>query len=114
MPQLNFLTLAAAELHEVLHEPIDQDLLQLYTLLALTTGEWTTNENVHDAWCIWKLAQGDHDHPALIPYADLPPEVQLEDEPYRQAIQSYARRRAQLSFEFRAAKNGYAQKVLKA
>lgn len=65
------------------------DLLGLYALLVLTTGEGTTLENVHDAWAVWREATRP-DHPSLVPFADLAPEVQALDAKYRDAIREVA------------------------
>lgn len=70
---------------------LGQDLLRLYTLLALATGEDTTDENVHDAWAAWRTVTRP-DSFNLIPFEDLTPEVQAEDTPYTQAIIRAARR----------------------
>jgi hypothetical protein len=64
---------------------VDPDLLRLYTLLLLVTGHNTTREDVHNAWAAWR-AMTRPDHPALIPFAELSPEVAALDEPYARAI----------------------------
>lgn len=75
----------------------DPDLLRLYALLVLTTGEDTTLENVHDAWALARLATRP-DHPDLVPFADLAPAIQAYDKPYQDAIRETARgRRRDLS-----------------
>lgn len=61
------------------------ELLRLYTLLALVKGAETTLEDVHDAWSVWR-ADTRPDHPSLIPFGDLSPEVQALDGKYRDAI----------------------------
>ena len=61
------------------------DLLRLYALLVLTTGEDTTLENVHDAWAAWR-APTHPDNPSLVPFADLTPEVRERDRKYVDAI----------------------------
>lgn len=70
---------------------VEDDLLDLYALLVLTTGQNTTWENVHDAWAIWRN-RTNPDHKSLIPYENLTPEVQQLDEEYTEAIKSVAKR----------------------
>jgi len=73
-----------------LHVPdCPPDLLRLYALLTLTVGENVTLENVHDAWAVWRCATRP-DHPALIPFDDLSPEVRALDQPYADAIRQVA------------------------
>jgi hypothetical protein len=69
--------------------PCPEDLLRLYALLALTVGEDVTLENVHDAWSAWR-AVSKPDHPSLVPFAELSPEVQALDAPYAEAIRQVA------------------------
>lgn len=61
------------------------ELLDLYTLLALSSGYATNREDVHNAWSLW-VQRTRPDHPSLIPFADLDPEVQELDEKYVEAI----------------------------
>lgn len=61
------------------------ELLRLYTLLALVKGPGTTLEDVHDAWAVWR-ADTRPDHPSLVPFGDLRPEVQELDRKYMDAI----------------------------
>lgn len=68
------------------------ELYRLYALLALTTGEATSLENVHDAWSTWMVGVNPK-HESLVPFADLPPEVQIEDAIYRDAIMRVTRQR---------------------
>lgn len=63
------------------------DLIDLYALLALTKGEEVTLENVHDAWGLW-TRHTRPDHPSLVPFSELEPEVQELDELYVQAIKA--------------------------
>ena len=60
-------------------------LLDLYTLLVFTKGKFTTLEDVHDAWSVWKNAKMP-DHRSLIPYDELTLEVQELDRDYANAI----------------------------
>jgi hypothetical protein len=62
-------------------------LLDLYTLLTLTTGENTTAKNVHDAWAI---ACKNPNHKSLIPFEELSTEVQQLDDFYVDAIKEVA------------------------
>lgn len=61
------------------------DLLTLYTLLALTKGTGTTLEDVHDAWAVWKN-ETMSDHKSLILFDELTADVQEMDRPYMEAI----------------------------
>ena len=67
------------------------DLLRMYALLVLTTGTETTLENVHDAWSTWRDATRP-DHPSLVPFAELAPDVQELDRKYADAIREVAER----------------------
>lgn len=69
------------------------ELTALYAVLALTKGEETSLEDVHEAWAMWTVAHrpGRQDHPDLIPFSDLPVEKQEQDRPYRDAIRAAAR-----------------------
>jgi len=58
-----------------------ETILDLYLLLALTKGTETTAEDVHDAWAIWR-SRTRPDHPDLLPFADLRPDVARRDEEY--------------------------------
>jgi len=73
-----------------LTDGLDETLLGLYALLALTKGEDTSLEDVHDAWAAWRV-QTRPDHPSLIPFDQLTPEVQELDRPYMDAIRVVAR-----------------------
>jgi hypothetical protein len=64
---------------------IDEDLLDLYSLLVLVQGVNTTLRDVHDAWSVWKNPIRP-DHKSLIPFGDLSPEVQELDRKYADAI----------------------------
>jgi hypothetical protein len=67
----------------------DPDLLRLYALLALTKGQQTTLEDVHDAWALWRNTTRP-DHPSLVPFDQLDPHVQELDRKYMQAIHAAA------------------------
>jgi hypothetical protein len=72
------------------HIDVEDDLLDLYALLVLTTGVNTTWENVHDAWAIWRN-KTNPDHKSLIPFENLTPEVQQLDDEYTEAIKAVAK-----------------------
>jgi len=67
----------------------DENLLDLYALLALVKGTKTTLEDVHDAWSVWR-ALGNPTHKSLIPFDQLTPEVQELDRKYMNAIHAAA------------------------
>jgi hypothetical protein len=72
----------------------DTDLLfDLYAAVALIRGGDTTRRDVHNVWVAWMLGEGEH-HPSMVPFEDLPPEVQAEDEPFVHAIRTVASRRS--------------------
>ncbi len=72
------------------HIDVEDDLLDLYALLVLTTGVNTTWENVHDAWAIWRN-RTKPDHKSLVPFENLTPDVQELDDEYTKAIQAVAK-----------------------
>lgn len=74
----------------------DPHLLRLYALLALVKGTDTTLRDVHDAWSLWRLATRS-DHPSIVPFDELSPEVQELDRPYMEAIHRAARALAALA-----------------
>ncbi|MDX2646988.1 hypothetical protein PV341_26155 [Streptomyces sp. PA03-1a] len=67
-------------------------LFILYAVLLRAKGEQVSAEDVHDAWSAW-MSTRDSDHPALIPFADLPTSTQAADEPYAVAIREAASHR---------------------
>lgn len=67
----------------------DEQLLGLYTLLALTSGKNTSLEAVHDAWSVWRTTTRP-DHPSIVPFDELKPEVQELDRKYADAIHDAA------------------------
>ncbi len=69
---------------------LDEDLCRLYAQLALVKGEKTSLEDVHDAWALWRLRTRP-DHPSIVPFEELSPEVQELDWPYADAIRAVAR-----------------------
>jgi hypothetical protein len=62
-----------------------EELLDLYTLLAMTTGEDTTLENIHDAWAVWQNGI-DPQHRSLVPFEELSKPVQELDRKYMEAV----------------------------
>lgn len=62
-----------------------QQLFRLYALLGLSKGEAVTTRDVHDAWAIWMLERGEV-HESLVPFDQLSPEIQGEDQPFVDAI----------------------------
>ncbi|MFI7131156.1 hypothetical protein ACIBQ1_36100 [Nonomuraea sp. NPDC050153] len=67
-------------------------LFVLYAVLLRAKGEEVSAEDVHDAWSAW-MSTRDPDHPALVPFADLPLSTQAADEPYAMAIRAAASQR---------------------
>ena len=55
----------------ILAEKIDveEDLLDVYTLLVFTTGSDTELVDVHEAWAIWKN-KTDPSHKSLVPFSE--------------------------------------------
>lgn len=72
------------------------DLLRFYALLVLIQGHCTSLEDVHDAWAAWRVATRP-DHPSLVPFGVLTPEVQELDRKYRDAIHQVAAERAEMA-----------------
>lgn len=64
-------------------------LLYLYALLLLVKGTETSNQDVHDAWALWRMLD-DPTHRSIIPYEELAPEVQELDTPYAGGIRKLA------------------------
>jgi hypothetical protein len=65
-------------------------LLDSYALLVLTVGVNVTREHVHDAWSLWSNSIGP-EHRYLVPFAELPADIQARDELGRVAIVAVAR-----------------------
>ncbi|MCZ7527088.1 MAG: hypothetical protein M5U14_12320 [Acidimicrobiia bacterium] len=68
-----------------------RDLMLLYAVLCQAVGQAVTAENVHDAWTAWMTARGQV-HDSMVPFDELSPDVQVEDEPYVSAIRRVAAR----------------------
>ncbi len=88
MTDPNYVQRVSSRLADLLPD-CDDELLDLYALLVLTRGQETTLQDVHDAWSVWCCAI-DPGHRALVPFAQLPPEVRELDRPYRLAIRRVA------------------------
>lgn len=73
--------------------PDQMRLLRIYAVLALSKGTDVTNEDVHNAWSAWTASEGRETHSSLIPFGELPLDVQALDEPYRDAIRAVAAER---------------------
>ena len=66
---------------------VEDDLLDLYTLVALLKGKETTLKDIHDAWAVWRNKTVP-EHRSLIPFEKLSSEVQELDRPYMEAVRS--------------------------
>ena len=69
---------------------VENDLLDLYTLIVFLKGEKATLEDIHNAWSIWRN-NTKPDHKSLIPFKGLSDEIQELDREYTSAIQETAR-----------------------
>lgn len=86
----NYLDAVAADIGALV-PGCEQALLRIYAVLALAKGADVTRADVHHAWAAWRAATRP-DHPSLVPFEDLSPEVQALDEPYAEAIRKVAAR----------------------
>lgn len=66
-----------------------RDLLDLYALLVMTSGEWTTVEHVHDAWSL-RASRVNPGHPSIVPFSELSEQVQARDLKYATVIRRIA------------------------
>ena len=96
MTNLNYLEADAALIVACLPEEIDDEitkeqvpLFYTYALLMRAKGVDTQWEDVHDAWSAWASAARP-DHPALVPFEELTPEIQALDQPFLDAIREAA------------------------
>lgn len=96
MTNLNYLEADAALIVACLPEEIDDEitkeqlpLFYNYALLMRAKGVDTQLEDVHDAWAAWASAARP-DHPALVPFEELTPEIQALDQPFLEAIREAA------------------------
>jgi hypothetical protein len=69
-----------------------RDLFLAYAVLAHAKGEGTTAPDVHDAWVAWMLGRG-QSHRSMVPFSELAPDVQREDDQFVEAIRHVARKR---------------------
>lgn len=86
---LNYVDKIVAQLGQELDDVRDTDLLRYYALLVLVLGVNTTEEDVHDAWSVWRTAT-DPDHRSLVRFSELTAQVQAMDTKYVLAIRSVA------------------------
>lgn len=84
----NYIAAVNAKLAELLPD-CEPDLIRFYALLALTAGVNTAEHDVHDAWSVWRDVSNPG-HRSLVPFDELPAEVQALDAPYAQAIRKVA------------------------
>lgn len=70
---------------------LDPELARLYALLALTTGQTTTWEDVHHAWAVW-ADRTRPDHRSILPFDELAESTQELDAPYAEGIHRAVRR----------------------
>ena len=68
---------------------LEPELLDLYTLLALARGMAVTQEDVHNAWAVWR-SRSNPFHRSIIPFDELEADVQALDELYRLAVSQAA------------------------
>ena len=87
---INYVDQIVAALAERLDD-CEVDLLRLYALLVLVTGEHTTEQDAHDAWAAWRTATNPR-HRLLVSFDQLPAEEQALNTPYADAIRAVAAR----------------------
>jgi hypothetical protein len=87
---INYVDQIVAALAERLDD-CEVDLLRLYALLVLVTGEHTTEQDAHDAWAAWRTATNPR-HRLLVSFDHLPAEEQALNTPYADAIRAVAAR----------------------
>ncbi len=80
----NYLDRIAGQLGELVPD-CEPELLRIYAVLVLVKGRDVTPADVHHAWAVW-TAPRRPDHPSLVPFEDLAPEVQRLDDRYAEAI----------------------------
>ena len=89
---MNYLATIARSIEAKIGSDVDGDsegLYLIYAILARITGVNTTAENVHDAWNAWMLMKGES-HESMVPFAELPSDIQAEDQPFVRAIREVA------------------------
>lgn len=91
--RMNYIDIAQEELAK--HIKVGKGLMDYYTLLVFTLGEMTTLGDVHDAWSVNINRTWDKEtygpHRSLIPFNDLPKEIQEKDQKYVDAIHKTAK-----------------------
>jgi hypothetical protein len=62
-----------------------ESLVDLYTLLALIFGSSVSEEDVHNAWAVWKN-NNCPEHSSIVGFHLLPPQIQVYDTKYVEII----------------------------
>jgi len=98
MTPSNYIEELASEIHsevppDLLPDGDTSGLFRIYAVLALAKGAAVTNADVHNAWSAW-ISASDPGHEAVEPYAELSPDVRVEDDPFVAAIRRVALRHA--------------------
>lgn len=81
---------ARAAVERRLPRELPAELVELYALLALRSGQRTSREDVHDAWALWQ-SRKDPEHRSIRPLNQLDAAVQASDDPYVEAVRAAAR-----------------------
>jgi hypothetical protein len=93
MGELNYIDHIAERINSLVDdEPLSDEwrpLFRIYAVLALAKGVDVTLKDVHDAWSAY-TAEAYPEHPSLVPFDELKPEVQALDVPYMDAIYQVA------------------------
>jgi hypothetical protein len=82
---LNYVETVRSQIAKVLPDEKYEDLVDLYTLLALIFGSSVTEEDVHNAWSVWKN-NNDPDHRSIVGFRLLPVQDQVRDTKYVEII----------------------------
>lgn len=69
----------------------DMELYRIYAVLCLVKGPAVTSRDVHDAWSAWAAGVAP-DHRSIVPFDELPANIQAKDDLYRNAIRAVADR----------------------
>lgn len=64
-------------------------LVEAYMVLVVSTGQGTTDQNVHDTWTSWRSRSSPR-HPDIVEFDLLSAETKARDRPYRDAIRDAA------------------------
>jgi hypothetical protein len=62
-----------------------EELFRLYAVLLLAKGLDVTQSDVHNVWAVW-TAERTPEHESLVPYTELPSDIQEEDRVFVDAI----------------------------